>query len=198
MAMNQNIMKFYSEAASRDFLRDINFRIVGLKFRGKDIISEGDLLYGKGGQLPGRKVENIPVNYLGLQFNVAGTTSYEGSDSYKITFRCDATANVRTKLENMVRYIYNDQTSTGDYNIAGENSVMTLALLDKNLGTLREIELVGVDLRSVDSMEFKMDGKGDVMEMGTTWSFHFYRYGDLSKLILQASIPAIGGIEIKI
>jgi hypothetical protein len=49
-AVNQNIHNFYSVAQRKDFLRDINFRITALNFRGDDKILQNDeFLYAKGG-----------------------------------------------------------------------------------------------------------------------------------------------------
>lgn len=193
-AVNQNIHNFYSVAQRKDFLRDINFRITALNFRGDDKILQNDeFLYAKGGQLPGRKVENIQVPYLGLNFNVAGTSSYEGSESYKLTFFCDAAQDLRFKLEKMVRRVYDDYTSTGDYKIAGPDSILELSILDKQLNEIRKVKLIGFDIRSVDGMEFKVSGgKGDVMEISTTVSFHYYTVGDMPLVVGNVQLPGIG------
>ena len=193
--MGQNQVDFYSQAQAADFLRDINFKVSALKFRGLDIIKETDLVYGKGGQLPSRKIENIEAPFMGLKYNVAGVATYPGSEAYEITFRCDARMNLRTKLELMSRTIFDDVTSTGDYRIAGKDSLMELMILNKDNTDLRPVKLIGLDLRSIEAMDFKRaDGKGDIVEIKTTWSFHFYEYGPEKAFAFNVTIPGIGSV----
>ena len=114
---NQDIEQFYSKAQARDFSRDFLFRVHDVVLAGGVTLDEGDLVYCKAGQLPARQITNIATPYMGLDFNIPGTVSYPGSDSWAVTFRCDEGLNIRNKMENYTKEIFDDETSTGLYGV---------------------------------------------------------------------------------
>lgn len=177
MAYKLNINDFYNRAKKYDFIRNVNFRVTAIELgaKGQPFIGEDELVYAEGASLPGRKINNVAVPFEGLDFNSDGTVSYPGSDAYKITFRVDAAGNFRNKLEWLQRQIFNDQTSTGNYWTASDDSYMSLTLLSKGGDTLTTYRLVGLSLKEIGNMEFKYaEGKGEIVTVETTWSYHFY------------------------
>ena len=58
----------------------------------------------------------------------------------------------------------------------GEESVINLVQIDKNLNDVRNIELVGASIREISDIEYSIaDGTGDVLNFSTTFAYHFYR-----------------------
>lgn len=172
-----NIRDFYARAKEADFLRNVNARVTSFSLGNKGMPSfgEDELVYAEMATLPARKINNVPVPFLGLDFNVDGTVSYPGSDAYKITFRCDANGNFRNKLEWVQRQIFNDQTSTGNYWTSNEDAYIGITLFSKAGDPLVTYRLVGASLKEIGAMEFKFaEGKGEIVTVETTWSYHFY------------------------
>ena len=91
--MAQNISDFYRSVQQKDFARQFQFRLVKLANTNFD---EDTLVYVQTASLPGRAITNVPVPFMGLQFNVPGTVTYPNSNAYAVRFRCDANYDIRT------------------------------------------------------------------------------------------------------
>ena len=78
--VRQTITDFYRVAQERDFSRDFHFRVLSIDAGDSGGISfdEDDLVYVKSASLPGRSIQNKPVPYMGMNFNVPGTVQYDG------------------------------------------------------------------------------------------------------------------------
>jgi hypothetical protein len=175
MPVNQDIQKFYSEAASRDFSRDFLFRVTQLNIQGMPPLLEGQLVYAKAADLPGRNITNVPVPYMGLNFNVPGGTTYPGSDGYTLAFYLDADCALRNYFEDASRVLFDDQTSTGIYGTPDDNTYIQLAQLDKNLEPINIYKLHGASLRNVSNISYNMAaGTGQTVDITTTIAYHFY------------------------
>ena len=178
--MSQNITQFYKTAKNRDFSRDFLLRVTNMNVAGLPAITEDDLVYIKTATLPGRTINNIEVPYMGLNFNVPGSVAYEGSDAYDLTFYMDdpgqTQSDLRSKFEIASRNLFDDLTSSGLYQVPGNESTLTLTLLNKNLGdTGKYFRLIGVSLRKIDPIEYKIaDGKGETLEMKVSLAYHYY------------------------
>jgi hypothetical protein len=178
--MAQNIQQFYKTAKNRDFSRDFLLRVTNMNVSGLPSITQDDLVYVKAASLPGRSINNIEVPYMGLNFNVPGSVMYDGSDSYELTFYLDdpgqSQNDLRSKFETASRNLFDDLTSSGLYQVPGNESTITLTLLNKNLGdTGKFFQLVGVSLRKVDAIEYKIaEGKGETLELKVTLAYHYY------------------------
>lgn len=72
--VNQLITDFYRVAATREFARDFNFRVLSINTGGASTVTfdENDLVYVKTASLPERSITNIAVPYMGLNFNLPG------------------------------------------------------------------------------------------------------------------------------
>jgi hypothetical protein len=188
--MEQNITRFFDQATKRDFSRDFLFRVADIKFGdfGTTILEE-DLIYAISASLPSRSINNIEVPYRGLTFNVPGSVKYGSSADYKLKFYCDAASEIYTQFVQESRRVFQDaagpsnppvtvdvsQGTTGDYRIAGIDAVVTLQQLDKRLEVVRTINLIGVSIREVGSLEYTMaEGKGDVMKFDVGLAYHYY------------------------
>jgi hypothetical protein len=112
---------------------------------------------------------------MGLQFNVPGTATYPGSDAYAVTFRCDQNYNIRAALENATFNTFDDGTSTGDYNIARNSSVITMNLLNKNGSTARQYTLYGAYVVSVGESTYNLGDAGTIQTVPTTLAYQYWR-----------------------
>ena len=170
--MAQNISDFYRTVQQKDFARQFQFRLVQLA---NTNFGEDDLIYVETANLPGRTITNVPVPFMGLQFNVPGTAAYPGSDAYAVTFRCDQDYNIRAVLENATINTFDDSTSTGDYNIARNSSVITLNLLNKSGGTVRQYTLYGAYVVSVGESTYNLGDNGTIQTVPTTLAYQYWR-----------------------
>lgn len=174
---NQTIRKFYERAMEREFLRDVNFRIIEINFGENSSVhfDENDLVYAKAAKMPERAVGNVPVKYMGMTFNLPGTVTYPGSESYQLKMYCDEKCILRDKMEEATRDLFDDADSTGNYFIPKQGSYITLAVLNKKLEAIKTIKLVGASIRKWSMGEFNIsDGTGNVMEITADIAYHYY------------------------
>lgn len=162
------IQDFYATAQKQEFARKFQFKV-----RSLGPFTEDDLLYVETANLPGKEITNVQVPYMGLDFNVPGTTKYTGSDSWEVTFRCDEAINIRNKMEAWVAEIFNDETSTGKYGVPTE--LATFDLLGKNLETLRRYQFIGLYPKTVGQLEYDIKDGGEVVTLVCTFAYQFWR-----------------------
>jgi len=170
--MAQNIADFYRVVQQNDFARQFQFRLVQLA---NTNFGEDQLIYVETASLPGREITNVQVPFMGLDFNVPGTAKYPGSNGYTVRFRCDANYNIRTVLENATFNTFDDQSSTGDYNIARNSSVIIMNLLNKNGTTSRQYTLYGAYVMNVGAMNYTLGDSGTVQTIDTTLAYQYWR-----------------------
>ncbi|MHA2031647.1 MAG: hypothetical protein ACW99Q_19895 [Candidatus Kariarchaeaceae archaeon] len=163
-----SIQQFYNAAKANEFARDFQFRI-----RVLGPFTEDDLVYMTTSTLPGRSISNQPVPFMGLQFNVPGSVSYDGSDSWTVNFRCDEGINIRNKLENWQKEIFDDETSTGKYGVPAEEA--TLDLLGKDLEPLRRYNLIGIYPVSIGPLNYDITGTGTPVNFDATFAYQYWR-----------------------
>jgi hypothetical protein len=170
--MAQNISDFYRSVQQKDFARQFQFRLVQLA---NTNFGESELIYVETASLPGRAITNVQVPFMGLQFNVPGTATYPGSDSYAVTFRCDQNYDIRAALENATFNTFDDGASTGDYNIARNSSVITMNLLNKAGGTARQYTLYGAYVVSVGDIAYNLGDSGTIQTVPATLAYQYWR-----------------------
>jgi len=163
-----SIQKFYNAAKANEFARDFQFRI-----RVLGPFNEDDLVYMTTSTLPGRAISNQPVPFMGLQFNVPGSVTYTGSESWGVTFRCDEGINIRNKLENWQKEIFDDQTSTGKYGVPAEEA--TLDLLGKDLEPLRRYNLIGIYPVTIGPLNYDVTGSGAPVTFEASFAYQYWR-----------------------
>ena len=67
--VKQTITDFYRVAQERDFSRDFQFRVLNIQNGdGSVVVSEDDLVYAKGGVIPGREISESTVSYMGVEY----------------------------------------------------------------------------------------------------------------------------------
>lgn len=182
--MAQNISDFYRSVQSKDFARQFQFRVSQLA---NTNFGEDTLVYLETASLPGRSINNVQVPFMGLNFNVPGTASYPGSDSYAVTFRCDQDYDIRSVLENATFNTFDDQTSAGNFNIARNSSIITLDLLGKSGGILRQYNLYGAYVVSVGDISYNLGDNGNIQTVPATLAYQYWKVVSTSR-----TLPIIG------
>lgn len=173
--MATTITDFFQRAANKQFARDFLFRIKQITIAGETFVGNDDLVYARSGQLPGRNISGKQAKYFGQNFNVPGASEYPGSDGYQIEFYHDEQIELRRKLENASRTVFNDATSTGEYQMPGRESVIVLSVLNRQLDEISTITLVGASIRNINPVDHSIaDGTGEILKLTTTIAYHFY------------------------
>jgi len=172
---NQNIESFYRVAQQRDFSRDFQFRILSIQTGGSSDVSitEDDLLYARGGQIPERSISNQTANYMGLDFNYPGSATYGGT--YEITFFCDQESKIRQLWENWTRDVFDDATSTGNYFVPKDTATLDMIQLDTQLNRVAQYQLVGVYPQNVGALDYSLEGTGAAVTLSVTLQYHFWK-----------------------
>jgi hypothetical protein len=181
--MSQNISDFYTVAQQRDFARQFQFRLALLA---NTNFGESEFVYVETANLPGRSITNIPVPFMGLQFNVPGTATYPGSDAWSVQFRCDQNYNIRAALENATINTFDDATSDGDFNIARNSSRIILNLLGKDpTSTVRQYTLYGAYVVSVGESTYNLTDSGSIVTVPATLAYQYWRVTELGSSKVQ-------------
>lgn len=185
-----NIQQFYQVAQNRDFARLFQFEIetfANINF------NANHLAYIETATLPGRTITNIPVTYQGMDFNTPGTVKYPGSAGYKVTFRCDASYNIRSALEAASFDLFDEGTGTGSYGMPGLNNVLIMKLYDKFGVGRRYYTLYGVWVQGIDDTQYDVKDGGTIQTIGCTLAYQFWRPGQGSRASTSSSpIPLLG------
>jgi len=185
MADIVDINKFFSIASSKQFSRDFFMRVSSIKVVGKELLGDNELVFARTATLPGRDIEDKLVNYSGQTFHLNGKSSYPGSESYPIEFYMDQGLDLRAKLETISRLTFDNDTTSGQLCMPGDDSWITLDVLSVPCGTgnaggaglqiSRQIKLIGANIRTIGAVEYQIaDGTGEVKTLPTTWSYHWY------------------------
>jgi hypothetical protein len=182
--MGQQITDFYTAVQKNDFARQFQFRVAQLA---NTNFGEEQLVYLETASLPGRTINNIPVPFMGLNFNVPGTASYPGSDAYSVVFRCDQNYDIRATLENATFNTFDDQVSRGDYNIARNSSRIVLELLGKNKAVVREYTLYGAYVVSVGDIAYNLGDNGAIVTVPATLAYQYWRVTEVQN---AAAVPS--------
>jgi len=188
------IQDFYSLASQSDFARLHQFRILDWRWNGGSVIQEeepgrGHTLYLETAALPGRTITNTPMPFMGLNFNVPGLATYDGSAGYAVTFRCDSQYYLRHTIEYFSRLVFNDATSVGDYNIPSKSSYLTIGLLDKQLNTdtngngSTTYTLVGASIASTGTIEYSIGDTGTPAKVNASLSYHYWHQGEFNRAL---------------
>jgi len=176
--VQQSISDFYRVATERDFARDFQFRVLSIDSGGasSQTFDEDDLVYCTAGSLPAREITNVPVPYMGLNFNLPGNATYPDSQGYSLQFYCDQNSQIRQKFEDMSRDIFDDATSTGNYFTPRASASINLVQLDTQLDEVAGYKLVGASVRNVGAIEYNISaGTGTQVTFGATMAYHYFQ-----------------------
>lgn len=173
--MAQNIQDFFRVAQARGFSRDFMLRVRSI---GEATFNEDDFVYITTKQLPDRTITNQAVPYMGLNFNIPGTVTYPGSDSWNVTFRNDIDGIIREKLENWSLSVFDDDTSVGNLSVRGEDKVIQLDLIgDQGDDDIRNTyKLYGVYLKSLGTIDYPAEGPGAITTFSAGLAYHYWRH----------------------
>jgi hypothetical protein len=172
MATPQGITQFYSAAQKQDFARSFQYRVEQLG----SLIDPDILVYMESATLPGRTIANIPVPFMGLQFNVPGTASYPNSDGWSITFRCDQEYKLRSILEDASFNVFDESISGGSYKTppASQSIVINLLGKDINVAPIRQYRLVGAYLTNIGQASYDIGDNGSVVKIECTMAYQYW------------------------
>ena len=70
---------------------------------------------------------------------------------------------------------FNDADSTGNYFMPTADSVIDLALLDKELDRVAQFQLVGVAIQNVGELTYDVTSDGTVQDFEVTVTYHYFR-----------------------
>lgn len=180
--VDQNITKFYDVARARDFARDFQFRVLSITPGGSQAtgnpvsFDSDDLVYIKAANLPGKSIQVQNVPYMGLQFHVPGSVQYTGSEGWPVTFYCDGNSRIRQVFEDYTQNIFDDQTSTGAFNIPDTTSTIDLVQLDTQLNVVSQYSLIGVFPVNVGDLTYSpAEGGGNAIDFQATLAYQYWR-----------------------
>lgn len=187
MADYTTINDFFNFASTHHFARDFFLRVKDISFPGLQLGTD-DLIFAKTASLPGRTIENKIVNYSGQQFNLNGKSSYPNSENYSIEFYHTQDLNLRSKLEQASRFAFDNERTTGNLCMPGNESYMVLSLLGAPCNRtvsadtvnsewieVEEIKFVGVSIREIGEVGYSIaDGTGEILSIPCTFSYHWY------------------------
>lgn len=174
--VRQTIQDFYTQAQVKDFARTNLFRVLNIQIGNTDVsFGEEDLVYATTAALPGKTIGNVPVPYMGLNFNVPGNVTYPNSDNYQITFRSDESYDLRNKFLQALDDTFDDADSTGNYFTPTADSVIDLVLLDKELNKTDQYQLVGCAVKDVQPITYNIANAGTQVEFQVGISYHYFR-----------------------
>jgi len=161
-------------ASQNDFARKNLFRVVAL---GGQRFTLNELIYMTTATLPGRSITNVPTPFMGLDFNVPGTAKYPGSDAWNVNFRIPQNLSIRRKLEDWTTYIFDDQTSTGAYNIPNKNveNQAIITLMDKQGNPLRTYTLFGCYCKECGTLDLDIQDTGTIITAQATIAYQYWR-----------------------
>jgi len=180
------IQKFYSQAINRGFARDYQFRVLSMG----DWLDASDILYLASGSIPGRTINSIAVPYIGLNFQVPGAANYNSNAGWRVSFRCDETLNIRNKLEDWSRSIFNDVTTKGTTipDDTNDNNIQLVAI--DNLGNERKkITLKGAWVQTVGDLTYSLGGTGAVVTCDAIIAYQFWTEDEGSRVNIKPSQP---------
>lgn len=163
-----SIQEFYATAQSREFAREFQFRV-----RTLGPFTDNDLVYVRTAVLPGKTIANQVVPYMGLNFNIPGTVQYTGSEAWTLNFLCDEGLNIRNKMENYIKEIFDDQTSSGKYGTPVEQA--TLDLLGKDLQPIRRYNFIGIYPQTLAPMNYNIESAGTPLRFDCTFAYQYWK-----------------------
>jgi hypothetical protein len=172
--MSQDLTKYFQAVQERDFLRDHQFRVSSLLYRGIPLLSEDDLVYIKAGSLPTRSVNAVPVPFMGLNYKVPGTAQF--GDNYTVTFYADSSGLIRNIFEAFSMATFDDRTSNGNYNVQGADVLQFYTYDQRGVEAITSAyQLVGIFPTDIGSLNMSPVGNGNALEFTVNLAYQYWR-----------------------
>lgn len=173
------IQEFYRLAQERQFNRDFQLRVttwsdpnVGLE------LGEDDLLLLRSATLPQIQTSIQQAPFMGMNFNVPGTTVFPGSQNWGVEFYSTQIDNIRSRFEQAILERYNyigDSSGNLQLPNLGE-SIVELALVDDNLEPIddRIYTLEGAFVTQLADVNYNMTANGAIQSFGATVAYQYW------------------------
>lgn len=190
--MAQDLRRYFQTVQERDFLRDHQFRVSSLMYRGQAMLTEKELVYIKSASLPGRSVNSVAVPFMGLNFKVPGTAQY--TDQYQLTFYCDSPGIIRNIWEAFSFAVFDDRKSFGNYNVQA-NDVLSFYQYDQRgvEAVTNEYTLIGIFPTNIGDIDHAPTGNGDTRQLSVTLAYQFWRKNKHLPVAQNTPIPPVAG-----
>lgn len=174
---NQAINNFYDVALQRDFARTNLFRVLNINSGATNVnFGPEDLVYITTTNLPQRSINNVPVPFMGLNFNVPGTVKYPNSEAWNVTFRMPQDLGIRRKLEQWSRGTFDEQGITGSsgaYNL-GDTGSVELALMGKGGQVIANYTLFGAYCSNIGEYALDVTASGEIVTQTATIAYSYW------------------------
>lgn len=193
MAFETNpIQQFYSVAQQRDFARLFQFR---LRQFGNINFGPEHMVYVETASIPGRSITNIPVTYMGMDFNTPGTVKYPGSTGYNVTFRCDKDYDIRSALEASSFLLFDESSSRGSYGLPNENNILIMELFNNKMQTVKSYTLFGVWLQNIADTAYDVKDGGTIQTVQCTLAYQFWRTSNQAEPVRTATRGNVDNLQ---
>lgn len=194
-----DIEHFYDNLIVREVARQHQFRVTAIQTGFGQNIPEGindieNKLLVESTTLPQRNINNVPVNFHGVDFNLPGNAKYTGSDAWPVTFRMDQRLNIRRIFEDWSTAVFDDRTTAGSI-VRSNDAYMILSMFDQMGASHSEYVLWGIYPTEVGAMEYNVGTDGDIVTCQVTFAYHYWSRQGKEALNNRATIsdPAEGG-----
>ena len=183
--MSQGIKEFYQEAAGRGLQRDFQLRIVswnllnsGAGNLASTALTDLDTVLLKTATLPQMETTINPAPFMGLEFNVPGTTKFPGSKAWNLEFYMTQQANLRNKfIETLKRNFDFENNSTGNLQLPPQFLGVQFSLVDDQLQAITRYMLHGAFITSVGEVSFDLTGSGAIQKLPVTIAYQYWTSG---------------------
>lgn len=194
-----DIEHFYDNLIVREVARQHQFRVTSISTGFGQDVPEGinDLenkLLVESTTLPQRNINNVPVNFHGVDFNLPGNAKYTGSDAWPVTFRLDQQLNIRRIFEDWSTAIFDDRTTAGSI-VRSNDAYMVLSLFDQMGASHDQYVLWGIYPTEVGSLEYNVGTDGDIVTCQVTFAYHYWSRQGINAFDNRAIVadPSDGG-----
>ena len=185
MAHNQGIQEFYSVAQDSGFVRDFQLRITDWKvLNDTGGLGEDDYLMLRTATLPNMQTTINQVPFMGLDFNLPGTTKFPGSQAWNVEFYFQQQNLASGQIGGSLRDIFIStmlgnfdfqETSTGNLQLPSrETNYIEMCIVDDNLEPLTNYRLEGAFITQIGDVTFDLTAGGAVQKIPVTIAYQYW------------------------
>ena len=172
--MSQGIQDFYRIAAGRGLQRDFQLRITLWNMTNSPVLTDLDNVLLKTATLPQMETTINPAPFMGLEFNVPGTTKFPGSKAWNLEFYMTQQANLRDTFVTALTTNFNINNSSGNLRLPPETDTVQFALVDDNLRAITNYTLYGAFVAAVGDVSFDLTGSGVIQKIPVTIAYQYW------------------------
>ena len=181
MAYNQGIQDFYRVAQDTGFTRDFQLRITDWSvLNDAGALNEDDFLMLRTATLPSMQTTVNQVPFMGLDFNLPGTTKFPGSQAWNVEFyfqqdRGDGTSLRDIFISTMLGNFDFQDTSTGNLQLPDrDQNYIEMCTVDDQLEPLVTYTLQGAFITQVGDVSFDLTAGGAVQKIPVTIAYQYW------------------------